>query len=147
MGTSISIAFAVMSFAFLYLMLINGGSYMPIHIYFRKKPFLYLLQQSAVAHIWLTKKQCQITIQIYWNKELLSALLHTAATRISFLGGKKMVGLQEIYQAPATTVQCRENGFLSLTLPTHPTEYNIHNKHILVTKGTLLAQWACSLEA
>ena len=31
-----------------------------------------------------------------------------------------MVGLQEIYQAPATTVQCRENGFLSLTLPTHP---------------------------
>ena len=89
MGTSISIAFAVMSFAFLYLMLINGGSYMPIHIYFCKKPFLYLLQQSAVAHIWLTKKQCQITIQIYWNKELLSALLHTAATRISFLGGKK----------------------------------------------------------
>jgi len=55
-------------------------------------------------------------------------------------GGKKMVGLQEIYQAPATTVQCRENGFLSLTLSTHPTEYNIHNKHILVTKGTLLAQ-------
>jgi len=51
MGTSISIAFAVMSFAFLYLMLINGGSYMPIHIYFCKKPFLYLLQQSAVAHI------------------------------------------------------------------------------------------------
>jgi len=88
MGTSISIPFVVMSFAFLYLMLINWGSYMPIHIYFCKKPFLYLLQQSTVAHIWFTKKQCQITIQIYWNKELLSGFqlyCITAGTRISFL--------------------------------------------------------------
>lgn len=66
----------------------------------------------------------------------------TAATRISFLE-KKMVGLQEIYQAPATTVQCRENGFLSLTSPTHTyrvghTEqaYPCNKRHFIGTVST-----------
>jgi hypothetical protein len=55
-----------------------------------------------------------------------------------------MVDLQEIYQAPAATVQCQENGLLSLTLPTHSYRvqhtqqaYPCNKRHFIGTVSTL----------
>ena len=82
MGPSISIAFAVMSLAFVYLTLINWGIYIPTQICYQSMPTF-------------AKKQLKIIIQIYWNKELLSALLHNCSYSHT-ISKETFVGIQEI---------------------------------------------------